>query len=69
MSSHSSHGTAAAMDAQSSEQTRELRADELSAISGGRTIPNGRTDIIKAMGNNGKSVGTIVGGMIGAANS
>jgi hypothetical protein len=44
---------AAATNAQSSEQTRELTADELSVVSGGikRSLPNGRTDVIKAMGN------------------
>jgi hypothetical protein len=32
---------------------RELTADELSVISGGikRSLPNGRTDVIKVMGN------------------
>jgi hypothetical protein len=30
---------------------RELTVDELGAISGGRTHPNGKTDVIKAMGN------------------
>jgi len=36
-----------------SEQTSELPADELSIISGGikRSIPNGGTDVIKAIGN------------------
>jgi bacteriocin-like protein len=32
---------------------RELRDDELQHVSGGRTMPNGKTDVIKAMGNYG----------------
>jgi hypothetical protein len=42
-----------AISTATSEQTREPRADELSVISGGikRLLPNGRTDVIKAMGN------------------
>jgi hypothetical protein len=51
--SDTSYG-AAATNAQSNEQTRELTADdELGVISGGikRSLPNGRTDVIKAMGN------------------
>ena len=45
--------TTAISTAATSEQTRELTADELSVISGGikRSLPNGRTDVIKAMGN------------------
>ena len=34
--------------------TRELTTHELAAVSGGeikRSVPNGRTDVIKAMGN------------------
>jgi hypothetical protein len=32
---------------------RELSADDLGAVNGGvhRSVPNGRTDVIKAMGN------------------
>jgi hypothetical protein len=43
---------AAETDAQLSEETRVLRTDELNAVSGGiqRSVPNGRTDVIKAMG-------------------
>jgi hypothetical protein len=45
--------TSAISTAATSEQTRELTADELSVVSGGikRSLPNGRTDVIKAMGN------------------
>jgi bacteriocin-like protein len=35
----------------SEADVRELRDDELKHVSGGRTIPNGRTDVIKVMGN------------------
>jgi hypothetical protein len=35
----------------SKADVRELRDDELVHVSGGRTSPNGRTDVIKAMGN------------------
>ncbi len=31
--------------------TRRLSDDELAEVSGGRSIPNGKTDVIKVMGN------------------
>ena len=33
----------------SKADVRELRDDELDHVSGGRTMPNGKTDVIKAM--------------------
>jgi hypothetical protein len=35
----------------SEADARELKDDELDHVSGGRTMPNGKTDVIKAMGN------------------
>jgi hypothetical protein len=35
----------------SEADVRELKDYELDHVSGGRTMPNGKTDVIKAMGN------------------
>jgi hypothetical protein len=41
----------------SEADVRELRDDELEHVIGGRTMPNGKTDVIKVMGNYGKPPG------------
>ena len=41
-------------ESEATQTARVLRDDELDAVSGGeirRSLPNGRTDVIKAMGN------------------